>query len=44
VKAASLLLRGSVALGLLLGRRYLRQQRSSPVHSAVRLMLGVAGL
>jgi hypothetical protein len=46
VKAASLLLLlgGSVALGLFLGWRYLRHQRNNPVHSAVHLMLGVAGL
>lgn len=46
MKALSLLLLlgSSVALGLFLGWRYLRQVRNKPVHSAVHLMLGAAGL
>jgi hypothetical protein len=39
-----LLLGASVALGLFLGWRYLHKLRNNPVHSAVHLILGVAGL
>jgi hypothetical protein len=39
-----LLLGGSAALGLYLGWQYVRRIRSNPVHSAVHLILGAAGL
>jgi hypothetical protein len=46
VKAAPLflLLGAAVALGIFLGWRYLHHLRNNPVHSAVHLILGVAGL
>lgn len=46
LKALSLLvlLTGSTGLGLFMGWRYLRQQRNRPVHIAIHLVLGFAGL
>jgi hypothetical protein len=46
VKTAPLLvlLCASVALGLFLGWRYLHRLRNNPVHSAVHLIMGGAGL
>ena len=39
-----ILLGGTVALGLWLGWRYLRRVPNKPVHTAVHLLMGVAGL
>lgn len=39
-----LLMGASVALGLLMARRFWRREKNRPVHIALHLLLGIAGL